>query len=64
MEQEQQLLEILDTMDLPQLRKDATNVHHLRWLERNIMVRNSQNPRFNEAMELVRALIRKYSDVA
>jgi hypothetical protein len=44
------LLEILDSMDVPELRK-----RDMQWLQRNLGVRNRAHPDFEEAMRLIRS---------
>ena len=48
------LEEILETMDVPPLRKSD-----LRWLSRNLAIRNWQHPQFNDASNLITKLIRE-----
>ena len=48
------LQEILSTMDIPELRKND-----MRWLLRNMSVRNSKHPDFQEALMLIRETILK-----
>lgn len=47
-----ELLIILDTMDVPQLRKKD-----LRWLSRNLAIRNRDHPQFPQAMKIIRELL-------
>lgn len=49
----QDLIDILDTMDIPKMRKDVTDVSNLRWLSRNMFIRNIEHPRFVEASRMV-----------
>lgn len=44
-----ELLDILDTMDVPPKRKED-----MRWLSRNLFIRNSKHPKFKKAMELIK----------
>ncbi len=44
----QRLKEILDTMDIPELRKTD-----IRWLNRNVWIRNSKHPDIEEALILI-----------
>lgn len=50
----EELHELLDRMDVPEQRKDD-----LRWLVRNLAVRNGKHPDFPEAQQLIRQLLRK-----
>ena len=52
------LKEILEGMDVPEMRKDVTNAANLRWLNRNIMIRNSEHPNAVQALVLAGRLIR------
>lgn len=47
----EKLKEILDQMDVPEMRKSD-----LGWLKRNLGIRNSGHPLFNQAMELIKEL--------
>lgn len=49
-----ELLAILETMDVPLLRKKD-----LRWLSRNLAVRNRNHPEFFQAMRIIHDLLRK-----
>jgi len=51
-----ELAKILDTMDIPALRKELTE-SNLRWLNRNILVRNSQHPDVEKALVIIRQLL-------
>ena len=57
-QQKEQLAEILKEMDLPVMRTNLNNFSNLRWLMRNIGVRNREHPRFKEATGLIRNLVR------
>ena len=46
-----ELKQILDTMDVPKFRKD-----NLRWLSRNLAIRNSNHPDFEKAKQLITKL--------
>jgi hypothetical protein len=46
------LLEILNTMDVPEKRKTD-----LAWLSRNLFIRNKNHPQFNKAIELIKKKI-------
>lgn len=54
------LVAILATMDLPPARRTdeaLQEMQHLRWLSRNMFIRNSQNPRHEEAEALLKQLL-------
>ena len=44
---------ILETMDVPEARKDD-----MRWLSRNLAIRNSEHSQFDEASSLIKKLLR------
>ncbi|PKP53750.1 MAG: hypothetical protein CVT92_02095 [Bacteroidetes bacterium HGW-Bacteroidetes-1] len=48
---------IIAKMDIPFYRKTIKNKDNVRWLNRNIAVRNSQNPALPEAMNLIKELL-------
>ena len=52
-----ELAAILDTMDIPKLRKDLTQPGNVRWLLRNMFVRNSNHPEFKAAIKKLRLLL-------
>ena len=47
-----ELQELLSTMDIPQGRKTD-----LRWLARNLAIRNGENPNFEKANNLINRLL-------
>jgi hypothetical protein len=49
-----ELIAILNTMDVPRLRKTD-----LRWLSRNLAIRNRDHPEFFRAMRIIHDLLRK-----
>ena len=54
-----ELENILRTMDIPKMRLDVNKPENLRWLVRNIRVRNSEHPEVDKAHELIRAIMFK-----
>lgn len=52
-----ELKNILDTMDVPELRKQD-----LGWLKRNLAVRNRSHPEFHRAMTIIHDLLRRKID--
>ena len=54
MEGRKRLLEILATMEIPELRMDRRD---WKWMMRNISVRNSEHPDLKEAVQLLREAI-------
>ena len=55
---EERLKQILDTMDIPEARK-SLSVHNLKWLTRNIDVRNKDHADIKEAWTLILALLKR-----
>lgn len=53
------LIGVLSEMDIPKNRLDVTRAENVRWLLRNIAVRNSNHPRFQEAVEALKALSKR-----
>lgn len=50
---------LLKTMNVPESRKDLTKFSNVRWLNRNLMIENRENPMIDSAMEIVKFLFRK-----
>ena len=50
------LLEILDKMDVPVLRKEITPAN-LRWLQRNLGIRNQNHAEFPSAVHFINTLL-------
>lgn len=50
---EQKLINLLNDMDVPELRKDFSNVANIRWLIRNLWIRNGDHPDIDEALILL-----------
>jgi hypothetical protein len=48
------LTELLDTMDIPAMRRDLTKESNIRWLQRNITIDNNKHPRIMEATALLK----------
>ena len=48
------LTEILDTMDIPAMRRDLSKESNIRWLQRNIAIDNNRHPRIMEATALLK----------
>jgi len=55
---ESALKTLLESMDVPLLRLDTTNLRHLRWLSRNLGINNSEAPLFNTTCEILGWLLR------
>ena len=56
--QKSQLAEILEEMDLPETRKNLNESSSLRWLMRNMRVRNGKHPQCKNAVELIKNLMK------
>ena len=48
------LKSLTKTMDIPTFRQDRPH-----WLSRNMGIRNSEHPNYEEAMEIVKTLVKK-----
>lgn len=53
---EKNLREILDKMDVPAMRKELT-VPNLRWLQRNLFIRNKDKDEFPSAIHFIATLL-------
>ena len=51
------LVKVLDTMEVPALRKELTTTN-VRWLLRNLRVRNAQHPDIDEIVVALREVAR------
>ena len=51
---------ILNTMDVPSMRKDLTDFANIRWLNRNLRIENGDHPLIDSAMEIITFLFRKH----
>jgi hypothetical protein len=47
------LTEVLDTMDIPALRRDLNKESNIKWLQRNLAIDNNKHPRIEEATTLL-----------
>jgi len=52
-EQAKKLISLLSEMDVPQMR-----IHDVRWLYRNLAVRNGGHKNFTEAKELLKTFVK------
>ena len=55
MDDRERLTSILDTMDVPDMRRDLNKRANVRWLLRNVAVRNFNNAGLREAMTLLKS---------
>ena len=58
-ERRQALNLLLEQMDVPEMRRDTASPANIRWLNRNLGVRNRDNPAFKPATALIRWLLRE-----
>lgn len=56
---EEQLADVLETMDVPKERKEPT-MPNLLWMLRNLGIRNGEHRDFPEAIRLINSLLRVY----
>jgi len=52
------VLEILNEMDVPDMRKDLNKIGNLRWLQRNLLIRNGNHPRAVQVVEFIAEMAR------
>jgi hypothetical protein len=50
---------ILKEMDLPEMRRDTSDPHNVRWLLRNMAVKNKNHPKYEDALKALKALVRR-----
>ena len=55
----QHIEDVLNTMDVPDLRKNLDYISNVRWLLRNIRIRNGDHPSCQEIIEHLQNLERK-----
>jgi hypothetical protein len=53
-----QLKNLLRKMDLPSHRKSQLTPQNLKWLARNLAIRNGDHKDFEKAIELIKSLVR------
>ena len=51
---------LLKTMDIPDSRRDLAQMSNIRWLNRNLRVKNADNPMIDSTMEVVAFILRKH----
>ena len=54
-----EVLVIIEDMDIPEMRKDLNKLGNLRWLQRNLLIRNRNHPRATEAVEMIAKMARE-----
>ena len=53
-----EVLVIIEDMDIPEMRKDLNKIGNLRWLQRNLLIRNGNHPRAVEVVETITKMAR------
>lgn len=53
------VLEMLNEMDVPEARKNLSELANLRWLQRNLLIRNGNHPRAVEVVEVIAKMARE-----
>jgi len=53
------VLEILNEMDVPETRKDLNKLSNLRWLQRNLLIRNGNHPKAVQVVEVIAKMARE-----
>ena len=48
------LTELLDTMDVPTMRRDLNKESNIKWLQRNLAIDNNKHPHIMEATALLK----------
>ena len=55
----QKLSKLLETLDIPEMRRNTLEKHStLRWLSRNLRIKNAGKPQTAEALEIIKELMR------
>jgi hypothetical protein len=57
----EQLQTLIRTMELPFYRKAVVDKHGLLWLARNMGMRNSDHPKYSDAVELLKKVLKEKS---
>ena len=52
-------MEISHDMDVPETRRDLTDLANVRWLLRNLFARNSNHPEFENLLEWCKLRVRR-----
>ena len=50
------VVEILEEMDVPQMRKDLSKFRNTRWLLRNLSIRNRNHPKCSQVLEMIQRI--------
>ena len=57
-EKKMQLAEILEEMDVPDFRKNVDRLANIRWLFRNLLIRNRNHPKVMQAVGIAKEIMR------
>lgn len=52
-----EILELIRKMKIPSYRKSSQSTDNMRWLNRNLGVRNYEHPNYAKVMELLKTVI-------
>ena len=58
---ESALATLLEQMDVPAFRRNTSQGSNVRWLNRNLGIRNSKNPMFAVTMNLIKWLLKHHA---
>ena len=50
----------MEQMDIPEFRRNLSSLHNLRWISRNLRIRNSQHPKCFAVLEEIREMIKNH----
>lgn len=54
-----QLRDLLNGMNVPSFRMQQMNDSNLRWLSRNLAINNAPHPDLNNALDIIKSLLKK-----
>ena len=57
-EKKAQLAEMLEEMDVPAFRKNVNRLANVRWLFRNLLIRNRNHPKVTQAIGITKEIMR------
>ena len=60
--QKSEIIDILESMDIPKQCQDISSMRNLQWLKRNAWIRNGHHNKLNRLMELITIQIRGQND--
>lgn len=53
--------ELLNRLDVPEMRKDLSKKENLLWLQRNLVINNGTNPMTEKVLEVVKIMLKEIS---